>query len=90
MDFASTALASGAHDDRLAAAPPYEPFWFEVWRSVGWSRRVARIWSRETAYRTQDTSYLARVLPTLAPEDRTFVEDVIRSEAFATAGAVPA
>lgn len=77
MDCAVTANASESVF-RPVAGP--EPFWFELWRSLGWSDRVARVWSHETAFRAQDSSYLDRVLPTLTARDRSFVEAVIRAE----------
>ena len=56
------------------------PFWFDLWQSQGWSSRVARNWSQDRAYRSCDTFYLERVLPTLTPEQRGFVERILQAE----------
>ncbi len=61
----------------VAAVPP---FWFDLWRSDGWSRRVARNWSQDAAFRNADESFLVHVLPTLAPAQKMFVERVLRDE----------
>ena len=60
-----------------AAVPP---FWFDLWRTDGWSSRVARNWSQDAAFRGIDRSYLFQVLPTLAPSQKMFVERVLRDE----------
>ena len=56
------------------------PFWFAMWQTTGWSRQVARIWAKDTAYRCRDESYLDVVLPTLASDQRRFVERVLQDE----------
>ena len=56
------------------------PFWFDLWRNHGWSRRVARVWSADTAFRGSDESYLREVLPTLAPDQLDYVERILRDE----------
>ena len=58
----------------------FSPFWFDLWRNVGWSRRVARNWSQDSAYRGTDMSYLNVVIPTLAPHEKDFVERVLEEE----------
>ena len=59
------------------------PFWYDLWQASGWSKRVARVWAAETAYRNADESLLSTVLPTLAPEQRAFIERVLTSEGIA-------
>ena len=60
-----------------AAVPP---FWFDLWQTDGWSRRVARNWSQDAAFRGIDQSFLGHVMPTLAPSQKMFVERVLRDE----------
>ena len=66
------------HSSTEAGVVP--PFWFDLWRTDGWSRRVARNWSQDAAFRVRDDSFLNHVLPTLAPSQKTFVESVLRDE----------
>ena len=69
-------VADSAHID-----VPVAPFWYDLWAASGsWSKRVERVWAKETAYRGKDRSLLAAVLPTLAPEQRAYVDRVLMSE----------
>ena len=66
------------------SALPVAPFWYDLWQaSGGWSKRVARVWAQETAYRAMDRRFLAAVTDTLAPEQKAFVERVLNSEEHA-------
>lgn len=56
------------------------PFWFDLWQNRGWSRRVARNWRMDAAFRDRDHTFLSIVLPTLAPEQKDYVMNVLRTE----------
>ena len=75
--------SSSATFTEIAAVPAVAPFWYDLWEASGWSDRVARVWAKETAYRVIDRGFLATVTPTLAPEQKAFVERVLSSEGHA-------
>ena len=58
----------------------FRPYWFDLWQNDGWSRRVARNWSQDSAYRGNDRAYLQMVFPTLAPHQMNFVQRVLQDE----------
>ena len=64
--------------ERTASAE--HPFWFDLWRNRGWSSRVARNWQMDAAFRDKDRGFLDIVLPTLAPEQKTYVAGVLSLE----------
>ena len=72
--------ASNTSPSRFGGDQGTSPFWFDMWQNDGWSRRVARIWSGDTAYRGSDETFLREVLPTLAPAQLDYVERVLRDE----------
>ena len=77
-------VTSPATSTETSSALPVAPFWYDLWQaSGGWSKRVARIWAKDTAYRTADRGFLAAVTATLAPEQKAFVESVLSSEGHA-------
>lgn len=63
------------------------PFWFDLWRNRGWSSRVARNWLMDAPFRDRDRGFLAIVLPTLLPEQKSFVAAVLDNEGHAFAEA---
>ena len=63
------------------------PVWFDLWRHRGWSRRVARNWQMDAAFRERDRGFLAIVLPTLAPEQKSYIAGVLSREGHAFAEA---
>ena len=77
-------VTSNATSDASPSALPVAPFWYDLWQaSGGWSKRVARVWAKDTAYRKMDQGFLAAVTVTLAPEQRAYVESVLSSEGHA-------
>ena len=71
-------MDDGMTTDRAAGAE--RPFWFDLWRNRGWSNRVARNWQMDAAFRDRDRSFLDIVLPTLAPEQKSYVAGVLSRE----------
>ena len=65
---------------RFGGNQAMSPFWFDMWQNDGWSRRVARNWSSDTAFRGSDESFLQEVIPTLAPDQLDYIERVLRDE----------
>ena len=77
-------ITSSANSNESSSALPVAPFWYDLWQaSGGWSKRVARVWAKDTAYRTIDRGFLAAVTGTLAPDQKAFVESVLSSEGHA-------
>ena len=63
------------------------PFWFDLWCNRGWSSRVLRNWQMDAAFRESDRGFLAIVLPTLEPEQKSYIAAVLSREGRAVAEA---
>ena len=73
-------MRNAVETNRAAGAMPDFPFWFDLWKNRGWSRRVARNWQMDAAFRDKDRTFLEIVFPTLAPEQKAYVTNVLRHE----------